>query len=100
MPKVEVPADQVFAVLKENILVDGFHVVIDLEKSHGAVIVDALEGNEYPDWYWILRHPPGWSQSSQTGGRGFSGVPQEGGPGKSVWGGNLTDMIRCVRYLG
>ena len=51
MPKVEIPADQVFSVLKENILVDGFHVVIDLEKSHGAVIVDALEGKEYLDCY-------------------------------------------------
>ena len=97
MPKVEVPADQVCAVLKENILVDGFHVVIDVDKSLGAVIVDALGGSEL---LWILRHPPGWSQSSQTGGRGFSGVPHEGLPGKSVWGGNLTDMIRCVRYLG
>ena len=51
MPKVEIPADQVFPVLKENILVDGFHVVIDLQKSHGAVIVDALEGREYLDCY-------------------------------------------------
>jgi len=51
MPKVEIPADQVFPVLKENILVDGFHVVIDLQKSHGAVIVDALEGKEYLDCY-------------------------------------------------
>ena len=51
MPKVEIPADQVFQVLKENILVDGFHVVIDLERSHGGVIVDALEGKEYLDCY-------------------------------------------------
>ena len=51
MPKVEIPADQVFGVLKENILVDGFHLVIDLDKSHGAVIVDALEGKEYLDCY-------------------------------------------------
>ena len=64
MPKVEIPADQVFSVLKENILVDGFHVVIDLEKSHGAVIVDALEGKEYLDCYGFFatlpvghRHP-------------------------------------------
>jgi L-lysine 6-transaminase len=54
MPKVEIPADQVFPVLKENILVDGFHVVIDLEKSHGAVIVDALEGKDYLDCYGFL----------------------------------------------
>jgi hypothetical protein len=41
MPEIKVPADQVFPILKDNILVDGFHVVIDLEKSHGSTIVDA-----------------------------------------------------------
>ena len=58
MPKVEIPADQVFPVLKENILVDGFHVVIDLEKSHGSVIVDALEGKEYLDCYGFFATLP------------------------------------------
>jgi L-lysine 6-transaminase len=51
MPEVSIPADQVFPVLKDNILVDGFHVVIDLEKSHGSVIVDALEGKQFLDCY-------------------------------------------------
>jgi L-lysine 6-transaminase len=51
MPEVTVPADAVFPILKDNILVDGFHVVIDLEKSRGSVIVDALEGKEYLDCY-------------------------------------------------
>ena len=51
MAEISVPADRVFPILKENILVDGFHVVIDLEKSHGAYIVDALEGKEYLDCY-------------------------------------------------
>jgi L-lysine 6-transaminase len=51
MPEITVPTDSVFTILKENILVDGFHVVIDLEKSHGSVIVDALEGKEYLDCY-------------------------------------------------
>ncbi len=51
MPEITVPADAVFPILKDNILVDGFHVVIDLEKSRGSVIVDALEGKEYLDCY-------------------------------------------------
>ncbi|HKJ93523.1 MAG TPA: aminotransferase class III-fold pyridoxal phosphate-dependent enzyme, partial [Longimicrobiales bacterium] len=51
MAEISVPADRVFPVLKDNILVDGFHIVIDLEKSHGSVIVDALEGKEYLDCY-------------------------------------------------
>lgn len=51
MSEITVPAKQVFPILKENILVDGFHIVIDLERSHGSVIVDALEGKEYLDCY-------------------------------------------------
>jgi L-lysine 6-transaminase len=51
MPEIRVPANQVFPILRENILVDGFHLVIDLERSHGSTIVDALEGKEYLDCY-------------------------------------------------
>jgi L-lysine 6-transaminase len=51
MTHITVSADQVFGVLRGNILVDGFHIVIDLRKSHGSVIVDALEGKEYLDCY-------------------------------------------------
>ena len=51
MPEIKIPAREVFSVLKENVLVDGFHVVIDLNKSHGAMIVDALGGTEYLDCY-------------------------------------------------
>jgi len=51
MARISVPADQVFPILKENILVDGFHIVIDLEKSHGSYMVDALHGREYLDCY-------------------------------------------------
>ncbi len=51
MPQISVPADQVFPILKSNVLVDGFHIVIDLEKSRGSVIVDALTGKEYIDCY-------------------------------------------------
>ena len=51
MPEIKVSADRVFPILKENVLVDGFHLVIDLEKSHGSTIVGALEGREYLDCY-------------------------------------------------
>jgi L-lysine 6-transaminase len=41
----------VFATLERSILVDGFHVVVDLEKSHGSVLIDARDGKEYLDFY-------------------------------------------------
>lgn len=51
MPRITVPAERVFPILRENILVDGFHLVVDLERSHGCYMVDALEGREYLDCY-------------------------------------------------
>ena len=51
MGVITVSADTVFPTLKNNILVDGFHIVIDLQKSHGCVMVDALVGKEYLDCY-------------------------------------------------
>ncbi len=58
MSEITVPTDQVFPILKQNILVDGFHVVIDLERSHGSIIVDALEGKEYLDCYGYFATMP------------------------------------------
>lgn len=37
--------------LKKHILVDGFHVVVDLKKSKGSWIVDAETGKRYLDCY-------------------------------------------------
>ncbi len=51
MAEIKVAAEDVFPILRDNILVDGFHVVIDLEQSRGSVIVDALSGREYLDCY-------------------------------------------------
>ncbi len=51
MGVITVPSEKVFPTLESNILVDGFHIVIDLQRSHGSVMVDALEGKEYLDCY-------------------------------------------------
>ena len=77
MPQITVPTERVFPILRENILVDGFHLVIDLERSHGCYMVDALEGKEYLDCYSSFstltlghRHPKlddeGFRQSLMT----------------------------------
>jgi L-lysine 6-transaminase len=41
----------VFESLKKNMLVDGFPIVMDLEKSHGNTLVDAATGDEYKDFF-------------------------------------------------
>lgn len=51
MAEIKVPVERVFPVLRDNILVDGFHIVIDLDKSHGSMMVDGLNGKEYIDCY-------------------------------------------------
>jgi len=71
MPEITVPAEEVFPILRENILVDGFHVVIDLEKSHGAVISDALTGKEYLDCYGYFATLPVGHNHAKMEDEGF-----------------------------
>ena len=71
MAEIKVPSDQVFPILKQNILVDGFHVVIDLEKSHGSTIVSALEGKEYLDCYGYFATLPVGHNHPKMADRGF-----------------------------
>ena len=42
---------QVHDLLAEHILADGYKVVLDLEKSHGAWLYDGLRGREYLDFF-------------------------------------------------
>jgi len=71
MAEIKVPSDQVFPILKQNILVDGFHLVIDLEKSHGSTIVSALEGKEYLDCYGYFATLPVGHNHPKMADRGF-----------------------------
>lgn len=71
MAEISVSADAVFPILKDNILVDGFHVVIDLEKSRGSVIVDALAGKEYLDCYGYFATLPLGHNHPKTEDEGF-----------------------------
>jgi L-lysine 6-transaminase len=48
----------VHAVLRKHILVDGFPVVIDLEKSHGSWLYDGVTGREYLDFFSFFASNP------------------------------------------
>ncbi len=50
-PAISVSPDKVFPILKQSLLVDGFHVVVDLQRSRGNLMVDALTGRSYLDCY-------------------------------------------------
>jgi L-lysine 6-transaminase len=51
MSKYTVDAKEVHSTLTKYILADGFHLTIDLEKSHGSWIYDAVEEREILDCY-------------------------------------------------
>ncbi len=54
----EITAANTIEVLKEHILVDGFHLVLDAQASHGAYLHDAASGEEYLDFYSFYASQP------------------------------------------
>ena len=44
--------------LKQHILADGFHLVLDHEKSHGSVLVNGVDGKEYLDFFSFFASLP------------------------------------------
>jgi hypothetical protein len=50
-PMFPVAAEEVLAELRKHILVDGFDLVVDLERSRTPVIVDARTGKRYADFF-------------------------------------------------
>ncbi len=71
MGVITVPSETVFPTLESNILVDGFHIVIDLQRSHGSVMVDALEGKEYLDCYGYFATLPVGHNHPKMRDKGF-----------------------------
>ncbi|HWC36681.1 MAG TPA: L-lysine 6-transaminase [Mycobacteriales bacterium] len=50
--------EEVHDRLRKHLLVDGFHLVADLEASHGSWLVDARDGREYLDLYTFFASAP------------------------------------------
>jgi L-lysine 6-transaminase len=48
---IKVAPGDVHKTLERNMLVDGFPFVLDLEKSHGSWLCDAVTGKEYLDFF-------------------------------------------------
>ena len=51
MVNFDIAPSKIHETLAKNILVDGFHLAIDLSKSHGCWLYDALEKREILDFY-------------------------------------------------
>jgi L-lysine 6-transaminase len=55
---VHVPPSEVHERLAEHLLVDGYRLVLDVERSHGSWLVDARDGREYLDLYTQFASAP------------------------------------------
>jgi len=56
--RAEVTPANVHEILGRNMLVDGFKIVIDLDKSHGVWLVDAKSGRTFLDFYSFFASAP------------------------------------------
>lgn len=61
----EVPADQVHATLRKHMLVDGYPIVVDMEKSKRSWVRDLVSGKEYLDFFsFFASNPIGFNHPS------------------------------------
>jgi L-lysine 6-transaminase len=65
-------SNQVIPVLSQSILVDGFHIVLDLEKSKGSFMHNALTGKDVLDCYSMFASLPiGFNHPKMVGDAQF-----------------------------
>ena len=76
---VHVPASEVHERLAGHLLIDGYRLVLDVERSHGSWLVDARDGREYLDLYTLLRL--GAARRQPAGHRRRPGVHGAARPG-------------------
>lgn len=56
--KTKILASEVHDILRKHMLVDGFDIVLDLEKSNGVTLVDEITGDEYHDFFTFFASSP------------------------------------------
>lgn len=72
MTHTYVAPERVIATLEQHILVDGFHLVVDLERSHGSYLHDAISGRRVLDFYsYFASLPIGHNHPKLVGDAAF-----------------------------
>ena len=54
----KISPEHVHESLRKHMLIDGFDFVLDLEKSHGSIIVDQRNGDNYIDFFTFFASSP------------------------------------------
>jgi L-lysine 6-transaminase len=72
MNHIHISPERVIPTLERHILVDGFHLVVDLERSHGSYLYDAISGREVLDFYsYFASLPIGHNHPKLVGDQAF-----------------------------
>jgi L-lysine 6-transaminase len=70
-----ITAHDVMPILRKHVLVDGYDFVVDLEKSHGSILVEARTGLEYLDLFTFFASLPlGMNHPGMTGDSEFTRI--------------------------
>ncbi|MDZ4744789.1 MAG: L-lysine 6-transaminase [bacterium] len=57
-PRFAVSPENVLSELRQNMLVDGFEHILDMERSHGAYLVEQRTGKAYLDFFTCIASMP------------------------------------------
>ena len=61
----DVPADKVHEALRQHMLVDGYPIVVDMERSTKSWVRDLVSGKEYLDFFsFFASNPIGFNHPS------------------------------------
>jgi L-lysine 6-transaminase len=58
MTKSTITAAQVHSTLSRHMMADGFDIVLDLDRSTGAYLYDAVTGKRYLDFFTFFASDP------------------------------------------
>src|SRR5438093_7628318 len=54
----QIPAAQVLEIIEQHVLLDGFKIVVDLEKSRGSYLQNAVDNRQVIDLYGFFGSMP------------------------------------------
>ena len=95
---VHVLPSEVHKRLSEHLLVDGYRLVLDAERSHGSWLVDARDGREYLDLYTHFASAPlGANPPGIVDDPAFMAVLAGVAAGQAGQPGHVHDAPRGVR---
>ena len=89
---------EVLSTLRKYILVDGFPIVIDMEKSLGSRIIDAQDGSEWLDFYTFFASAR-WDKHPKLANDEVQGIESSGQQFNKVAQNRISTLSRWQTLL-